>query len=163
MAINYIPVILGRHPVLVSNPSCIAPGEHPYVGKDKRIGLVGSQGLRKQVVVVDAPFTARTVEPELDHLTITGSEVFELRIVIVVVCCVEFVRGLMPVPRRHVDAELQPMPPASVCYLLDNIALPILPRAAFDTVTCPLAREEAETVMVLGDHDEILRTLVLAS
>src|SRR5438270_9654854 len=61
----------------------------------------------------------------------------------------------MPVPRRKVHAKPKSIFSCRVRHLPDDVAVPVFPSAAFDTVVGLLSGPEAETVMMFCNQHEI--------
>ena len=80
---------------------------------------------------------------QLAHLGVVDLDVFFGRVV-----------GAVAVPRRAVDAELQPGAAAGVAHLAHVVALSAAERRLGDVVLSRLGGPEAEAVVVLGDHHQ---------
>ncbi len=98
---------------------------------------------------------AGAVEPELDQVAVVAGKLLELGVVVGVVGDGVFVAGIVAIPRRKVDAELEAMTTGGGGHIADDVALPVLEGARLDGVSGLLGRPENEAVVMLGDQDDV--------
>ena len=172
-----VPVIAGIDLSLAQKRPVGSTGKAPFVahptasgtsvGENHRLRLDAVQHLINTRVIIIVPAVYGTcflgasipavtaigaVKPDFEHFTVIGQQVTQLRIEIIQIFR-RTVIGLMPVPRRKIDGELQPVFPAGVRKFAYDIALPSLIRRIGYAVVCTLEGPKAKTVMMLGGED----------
>ena len=100
---------------------------------------------------------AGAVEPKLDEVAVILRQLGELGVVIPIVSSSVVVARVVAIPRRQIDAEFQPVLPRSARDVTHHVALAVLPRTRLHAVVRLRGGPEAETIMMFGDEDHILR------
>ena len=161
-----IPRRLERDPLLVADPADIGPGvaEHHGVGlqvADQLPGVlpvvvgraVDPAALARAAVETVAAVGA--VEPHLEERSVLRQQLAQLLPVVLDVRRTS-VLGMVAIPRRQVDAELQSHLAARAREVADDVSAAVLPGTALDRVIGKTARPEREPVMMLRGEDQPL-------
>ena len=153
--------------LLVADPAHVGAGVAEHHG----VGLQVADDLARVLPVVVRPAVdrpllpraavvavaaVRPVEPDLEERPVARHQLPELAAVVLEVGGPAVLR-VVAVPRREVDAEGEPVPPARVGDLADHVALAAAPGAVLDGVLGELRGPQAEAVVVLGGEDEALQ------
>ena len=101
--------------------------------------------------------TIGTIEPHLKDVTIVRQQFAQLVAEVGHVFWFAVVL-MVPVPRRKVDSELQPLLATSLSQLTHYVTPTLLPRRVLDGVRCIGRRPHTETTVVLGCEDDTLHT-----
>ena len=158
---------VARDALLVADPAHVGAGVAEHHG----VGLQVADDLPRVLPVVVRPAVdrpllpraavvavaaVRPVEPDLEERPVARHQLPELAAVVLEVGGPAVLR-VVAVPRREVDAEGEPVPPARVGDLADDVALAAAPGAVLDGVLGELRGPQAEAVVVLGGEDEALQ------
>ena len=142
--------------VLVSYPA--ASGTHIAEDDGIRLHLVYCRIEERPVVglfLAVRAFTAGAVEPLFEHLSIAAEGMLK-RLHEHVVIVVRSIVGIVSVPRRDIDSELEPVLLACLREFLEHVALSVSPAALGHCMPAYRIWPEAETVMMLGsDYDTL--------
>ena len=128
--LEHRPIGFAGPAVLISHPTNI----RAHITKDHRIRLALAHGALKAWEVVDlflavGALTARAVKPDFVHWPVVGEHLAELLAEILVVRLAGSVRRIVAVPRREVDAKLEPRLATGDAQLPQNVARAAFPRA----------------------------------
>jgi hypothetical protein len=121
--------------------------------------LVALRDGHEAIPVVDASFGSRAVEPQLEQLTVTRAQLFELARIEIVVGVGVRVAGGVAIPRREVDPELHAgslTRPGSFGY---NITFVTGVRHRVIGGRCG---PQAEAIVVLGGQHQVLGACTLS-
>ena len=161
-----VPRRLERDPFFIAHPAhvgpCIAEHDGAWLQLANQLPRVLPVVVRRTVdpaalarpSVVAIPAVG-AVEPHLEERPVLGEQLAQLAAVIVDVGRASVV-GVVAIPGREIDAELEPELAARARQVADDIAPAVLPRAAFDRVRGEAARPQREAVVVLGSEDQSL-------
>src|SRR5262249_9735362 len=130
--------------------------EQAGVSKDQRVRLVSSQLLDDSWEIVDVPGTSGAIEPELHELTIVQRELVQLSGIVTIVFGGIRVTWLVTIPWREVHAEFQSILARGSGDFAYDVALATSPWTLLDAVVGLFGRPQAETVVMLCDHYDIL-------
>src|SRR6202451_2369543 len=107
VTIDDVPVVARDATCLVANPADVAVFEETGIREDERVGLIGAQLFDDVGEIVDMTGAAGAVQPEFRKFTVILREFIQFGGVILVVFRGVAIAGLMTVPRREINAELQ--------------------------------------------------------
>ena len=152
--LEHRPIGFAGPAVLISHPTNI----RAHITKDHRIRLALAHGALKAWEVVDlflavGALAARAVKPDFVHWPVVGEHLAELLAEILVVCLAGSVRRIVAVPRREVDAKLEPRLATCVAQLPQNVARAVFPGARLHRMRTHGRWPIAEAIMVLGGDD----------
>ena len=115
------------------------------------------------VLLVDAAFlvgtsipavtTVGTVEPHLEQLTVVGEQLTQLFLIVIDIGG-GGIGGLMTVPGREIDAELESMAAACLSQLAHHIALAILVGTVLDAIIGVFGGPQTEAIVVFSRQDD---------
>jgi hypothetical protein len=134
MAVDHVPVFVVDQAGFIADPAGVAVLEEAGVGEDYCVGLIGAQGFDDFFEVVDVAFAAGAVEPEFDEIAVARCQLGELVVVVAVVGGGIFVAGIVAVPGREVDAELESILAGGAGDVADHVSFAVAPGAVFDAV-----------------------------
>src|SRR5271163_5184053 len=95
--------------------------------------------------------TAGSVEPEFNQVTITLGQFFQLREVVLVVSLRIGVSGVVPVPGRKVDSELETKLTRRARHIAHHVAFAVSPGTCFHAVIGLFGGPKTKPVMMFGD------------
>ena len=158
----------GTYPPQVASVAAVIP--------DKAIGLqlpdhlVGFRPLviggpvdlaRLVGAAIPAIASIGSVEPYLEDLAVICQQLAQLVAEILDVGRTS-VCWVIPVPRRKIDSELQPLLTTGISQLANHVALAVLPWGVLYTVLCVFRRPHAEPAVVLGGKDDATHASLFA-
>src|SRR6185437_2816755 len=155
MAVDYVPVFVVDQAGFVADPAGVAVLEEAGIGEDDGVGLIGAQGFDDFFEVVDVAFAAGSVEPEFDEVAVARCQLGELVVVVAVVGGGIVVAGIVTVPGREIDAELEAVLAGGAGHVADHVAFAVAPWGVLDAVGSLGGGPEAEAIVVLGDEDHV--------
>ena len=114
MPVNHVPVLIGNNPDFIPHPTNVSIFEQCHVGKNHRVRLIRAELVDNAGKVINVTGAACAIKPEFHQLAVVLHQFVKRRNVVVVVCSGILVAWIVPIPRRHIDAKLQPIVPCGI-------------------------------------------------